>query len=93
MQEALPECRKPSPSYSFNDFMEDWGPAGYYGPVRSYRLGRPAHIKNGSGAEILLDVSPYQPFPNINNPIQMNKTKEVRLWVEFKDQSISFPPD
>jgi hypothetical protein len=92
MQQAY-QIWKPSPSYSFNDFMEDWGPAGYYGPVRSYRLGRPAHIKNGSGAEILLDVSPYQPFPNSNNPIQMNKTKEVRLWVEFKDQSIGFPPD
>ena len=92
MQQAY-QIWKPSPSYSFNDFMEDWGPAGYYGPVRSYRLGRPAHIKNGSGAEIVLDVSPYQPFPDSNNPIQLNKTKELRLWVEFKDQSIGFPPD
>jgi hypothetical protein len=91
MQQAY-QIWKPSPSYSFNDFIEDWGPGGYYGPVKSYRLGRPAHIKNGSGAEILLDVSPYQPFPS-NNPIQLNKTKTVRLWVEFKDQSIGFPPD
>ncbi len=84
---------KPSPSYSFQDFTEDWGPGGYYGPVKSYRLGRPAHLKDGSAAEILLDVNPYQPFPDRNDMLKLGKTKEVRLWVEFRDQSISFPPD
>jgi hypothetical protein len=92
MQHAY-EIWKPTPSYTFTDFMDDWGPGGYYGPVKSYRLGRPAHIKNGSGAEILLDVNPYQPFPDRTDQLKLNKTKEVRLWVEFKDQSIGFPPD
>ena len=87
------EIWKPSPSYSFKDFTDDWGPQGYYGPVRSYRLGRPQHIKNGSAAEILLDVSPDQPFPGRGDALKLNKIKTVRLWVEFKDQSISFPPD
>jgi hypothetical protein len=84
---------KPSASYSFKDFSDDWGAGGYYGPVKSYRLGRPEHIKNGSAAEIFLDVSPYQPFPARGNSVASNKTKTVRLWVEFRDQSISFPPD
>jgi hypothetical protein len=92
MQHAY-EVWKPSPSYSLQDFNDDWGPGGYYGPVKSYRLGRPQHIKNGSAAEILLDVNPYEPFPGREDAIKLNKTKTVRLWVEFRDQSIGFPPD
>jgi hypothetical protein len=29
---------KPGPSYSMKDFMADWGPQGYYGPVKSYKI-------------------------------------------------------
>src|SRR5690349_10440948 len=28
------ELWKPSPSYKMNDFVADWGPNGYYGPVK-----------------------------------------------------------
>jgi len=90
MQEAY-QIWKPSPSYSFKDFLDDWGPYGYYGPVRSYRLGRPEHIKNGSAAAIVLEVSPYQPYPK-DDPVKLNRSKTVTVWVDFQDQSISFPP-
>lgn len=85
------EIWKPSPSYSFKDFTEDWGSDGYYGPVKSYRLGRPEHVKNGSATDIEIEVSPYAQFPD-GDDIKMNATKSVHLWVNFKDQSISFPP-
>ena len=29
---------KPSESYKFGDFLADWGPEGYYGPVKSYSI-------------------------------------------------------
>ncbi len=29
---------QPAPSYSFDDFMHDWGPQGDYGKVRSARI-------------------------------------------------------
>ena len=29
---------QPAPSYSFNDFMHDWGPQGDYGTIRSVRI-------------------------------------------------------
>src|SRR5216683_7959226 len=29
---------KPSPSYTMKDFLADWGPQGYYGPVKSYKV-------------------------------------------------------
>jgi hypothetical protein len=91
MQQAY-QIWKPSASYSFKDFLDDWGPEGYYGPVKSYRIRRPEHIKNGSAADIPVDVSPYRPFPPDDDAIKQSKTKTVNLWVDFKDHSISFPP-
>jgi len=35
---------KPSESYKIGDFMADWGPEGYYGPVKSYSI-----VKAASG--------------------------------------------
>ena len=29
---------KPSASYQMKDFLADWGPEGYYGPVKSYKI-------------------------------------------------------
>jgi hypothetical protein len=82
---------KPSPSYSLKDFQDDWAPGGYYGPVRSYRIGRPEHLKNSTATDIAVDVSPYQPYPEAD-AIKLNSSKTVHLWVNFKDQSITFPP-
>ena len=84
---------KPSETYSFKDFLEDWGPEGYYGPIKSYHL---EHIEknkpNASGVVATIELSPYQPFPDDHDAAKQSKTKEVRLWVEFKDQSLGFPP-
>ncbi|MGA8872343.1 MAG: hypothetical protein WB460_14445 [Candidatus Acidiferrales bacterium] len=90
LQEAY-QIWQPSQSYSFKDFTEDWGPGGYYGPVKSYKIGRPEHVKAGSATDIEIEVSPYAPFPD-GDDIKMNSTKTVHLWVNFKDQSITFPP-
>ena len=29
---------KPGASYEMKDFLADWGPEGYYGPVKSYKI-------------------------------------------------------
>ncbi|HTS12166.1 MAG TPA: hypothetical protein VMH00_08625 [Candidatus Limnocylindrales bacterium] len=83
---------KPGPNYSYKDFVEDWGPEGYYGPVKSYRIEGVQHLRDGSGVVITVDVSPFQPFPDSHDEIKQSKTKNVSLWVEFKDQSMSYPP-
>ena len=54
---------KPAPSYSFKDFDEDWGPQGYYGPIKSYHIEDTEHLKNGSGVVVVVEVSPYRTFP------------------------------
>jgi hypothetical protein len=83
---------KPQPTYSYKDFLDDWGPNGYYGPVKSYRIESAEHPRAGTGVIVVVEVSPYQPFPGDNDAPKQNKTKEVRIWVEQSDQSLSFPP-
>jgi hypothetical protein len=90
MQQAY-QIWKPAASYSFKDFMDDWGPSGYYGPVKSYRVLRAVERKDASGVDIIVEVSPYEPFPGDNSP-KANQNKQIDLWVQFKDQSIGFPP-
>lgn len=92
MQQAY-QIWKPSQSYSFKDFQDDWGPTGYYGPIKSFHVTHTEHGVGASGVEIKVELSPYQPFPDDNDVAKRSKTKEVILWVQFSDQSISFPPD
>ena len=91
MQQAY-QIWKPSASYTFKDFQDDWGPSGYYGPVRSFNVRDSSHPKLSSSVEVKIELSPYQPFPEKDDMLKQSKTKEVRLWVQTKDESISFPP-
>ncbi len=83
---------KPQASYSYQDFLEDWGPAGYYGPVKSYRIETAQQPRDASGVIVVVELSPYQPFPADNDGVKNRRTKEVRIWVERKDKSLGFPP-
>jgi hypothetical protein len=86
------EIWKAHGTYSFGDFTADWGPTGYYGPVKSYRL-ESAELPrdSGTGVIVVIEISPFAPFPANSNP-QSGRNREVRLWVERSDQSLSFPP-
>jgi hypothetical protein len=83
---------KPSASYSYSDFQQDWGPDGYYGPVKSYRIDTAVQPRAGSGVVVAVRVSPFQPFPADADAEKSRRTKEVKIWVERGDQSLSFPP-
>jgi len=91
MQRAY-QIWKPQGSYSYKDFLEDWSPTGYYGPVKSYHIEAAQKPKDASGVIVVVELSPYQPFPTDNDPVKNRRTKEVRIWVERKDKSLSFPP-
>jgi hypothetical protein len=87
------ELWRPSGSYTFQDFLEDWGPTGYYGPVKSYQIETAQNPRGGgSGVIIVVELSPYQPFPAGNDTEKNRRTKEVRIWVERRDKSLGFPP-
>jgi len=91
MQEAY-KVWKPSPSYSFNDFLQDWGPNGYYGPVRSYHIERTTRRSDSNGVDVIVEVSSDKTFPSSGDAAGQNEVKEVDLGVRLSDQSISFPP-
>jgi hypothetical protein len=81
---------QPSPSYSKQDFLTDWGPQGELGPVKEFRVvAAMSPGRSGSGVApsgVIVVVEVYPPSGARGEP------KEVRLWVQRSDQSISFPP-
>lgn len=84
---------KPTESYTFDRFLDDWGPKSEDGPIRSFRIVSAQQPKSGStGVIVVAEVSPYQPFPESGDAAKQSKTKEVRIWVERGDQSLAFPP-
>lgn len=83
---------KPSESYSFKDFQDAWGPSGYYGPVKSFKVdSASAPRKSDSSVAVTVLVSPYQPFPK-DGTAEANKTKAIVVWINRTTHSFSFPP-
>ncbi len=84
---------QPSHAYEYKDFLDDWGPSGMYGPVKSYQIESVnAPTKGGSGVIVVAEVSPFAPFPDPNDIAKTRSNKEVRIWVESSDKSLSYPP-
>jgi hypothetical protein len=83
----------PHPGFSYEDFLSFWGPNGYYSPIKTYRL-ESAEVppKGGTGVVIVVEISAYDPFPKAEETVKSGQNREVQLWVERSDQSLSFPP-
>jgi len=82
---------KPHGTYSYQDFVSDWGKQGYYGPVESYRIESTTLPKDANGVVVVVEISPLRPFPPNDDP-KSGRNREVRIWVARSDQSLSFPP-
>ena len=91
MQEAY-RIWQPTPSYTMDRFLEDWGSNSYYGPVRSYLVKDASRVRKGSAVEVVVEVSPDAPFPSNDDAAKQSKVKEVKLWVDPGQHSVSFPP-
>jgi hypothetical protein len=83
---------QPGPSYKMPDFLADWGPNGYYGPVKSYYIVRESSPRGASGVVVEVAVSPFAPMPDAQDGEKSRRTKFVSVWVEAKGKSFSFPP-
>lgn len=83
---------KPAPSYTKKDFLADWGPEGYYGPVKSYEILKATSQHGANAVDVQVAVSPFSPMPNASEPEKSRKTKVVSVWVIMSDKSLSFPP-
>src|SRR5213082_4289481 len=82
---------KPAPTYTMKDFLADWGPQGYYGPVKSYRIVRAKAPSGSNAVAISAEVSPFSPMPDASDTEKSRKTKVVEVWVLASDKSFSFP--
>ena len=83
---------KPAPSYSMKDFLADWGPEGYYGPVKSYEILKTCAPHSSNAVDVSVAVSPFSPMPQPGDEEKSRKTKVVSVWVVTSDKSLSFPP-
>jgi hypothetical protein len=83
---------QPKPTYTLKDFLDDWGPNGYYGPVKSYQIVTAQRPRGASGVVVVVEVSPSAPFPADTEREKLRQNKEVKLWVERETQSLSFAP-
>jgi hypothetical protein len=84
---------KPAPSYRLQDFLTDWGPYGYYGPVKSYKImkiSRPEGSINSVAVEVAL--SPFSPMPDPRDGEKSRRTRVVTVWMNTDEKSFSFPP-
>jgi hypothetical protein len=86
------ELWKPSGTYRLSDFTADWGPAGYYGPVKSYKIMSASAPRKSDSIEVDVAISPFSPMPDASDGEKSRKTKVVPLWILPSDKSISFPP-
>jgi hypothetical protein len=82
---------KPGPSYSMKDFLADWGPDGYYGPVKSYRIVKAKAPSNSNAIAVSVEVSPFTPIPDPSDTEKSRRTKLIEVWVQAGDKSITFP--
>jgi hypothetical protein len=83
---------KPAPSYKMEDFVADWGPNGYYGPVKSYRIIREDSPRGSNAVQVTVAISPFAPLPDASDGEKSRKTRVVAIWVVSRDKSLTFPP-
>ena len=84
---------KAAPSYRLQDFLADWGPYGYYGPVKSYKIikiSTPSGSSNSVAIEVA--VSPFSPMPDTGDAEKSRRTRVVTVWMNTDSKSFSFPP-
>jgi hypothetical protein len=90
MQQAY-QTWQPEASYSFKDFLDDWGAGGYYGPVRSFRVEKTVRRSNSNYVDVIVEVSPQKDFSSAGGPAP-DSSHEVDIGVRLSDQKMSFPP-
>jgi hypothetical protein len=78
-------------SYTYQDFLGDFGTQGYYGPIESYHIVSATAPSNSNAVAIVAEVSPYRPFPAQADP-KSGRDKQITLWVDRINHALSFPP-
>ncbi len=83
---------QPSASYKMGDFLADWGPEGYYGPIKSYEILRATSPKQSNGVIVSVAVSPFSPMPAASDAQKSRRTKVIPVFVDPNSKALSFSP-
>ena len=90
--DAAYQIWKPGASYQMKDFLADWGPEGYYGPVKSYKILKASTPLKANAVAVRVAFSPFAPMPDASDAEKSRKTRVLSIWVLTSDKSFSFPP-
>ncbi|MFQ5777112.1 MAG: hypothetical protein ACE5IP_03805 [Terriglobia bacterium] len=92
------EIWNPSPTYTYPNFLEDWGETTPFGRVRTYEIVavQPAselllQVPGEGGRRRVIELRGASSGLVVSVRINGNEPP-VRIWVERGDKSLSFPP-
>jgi hypothetical protein len=64
-------------NYTFGDFSQDWGPAGQWGIIKSYKV----DCSYSSASGVIVEVTPNQ------------RAEHADVWVDKSDRTLHFSPN
>jgi hypothetical protein len=76
------------PDYPFSSFMQDWGPGGQWGLVKSYHVDGSAVPKGGTGTKFDVGSSGVVVVVTVNERV----ADKAHIWVEKSDKTLGFSP-
>jgi len=74
--------------YTFGSFMQDWGPGGEWGLVKSYHVDGSAVPKVGNGTKFDVASSGVVVVVTVNERV----AQKAHIWVEKSDKTLGFSP-
>ena len=75
-------------SYTFGDFMKDWGPGGQWGIIKTYHVDGSAVPKGGNGTSFDVGSSGIVVVVTVNERV----ADKSHIWVEKSDKTLGFSP-
>ena len=73
--------------YTYNEFIQDWGPGGEWGIIKSHSIDGAAVPKGGNGTTFDVASSGVVVVVTVNDRVQ-----KAHVWVEKADQTLAFSP-
>ena len=75
-------------NYPFSSFMQDWGPGGEWGIIKSYHVDGSAVPKGGNGTKFDVGSSGVVVVVTVNERV----AQKAHIWVEKSDKTLGFSP-
>src|ERR1035438_7420054 len=76
------------PKYTFQNFMQDWGPGGEWGLIKSYHVDGSAVPTGGNGTKFDVASSGVVVVVTVNERV----AQKAHIWVEKSDKTLGFSP-